>query len=99
MFFSLIQRNLPLLLVISYSQELPSRFAKELTKAADLDGDGFISVTELEKLLKNIGAKDTLTAEEINEVMGEMGRKEGPKGVAIQDVVDYIKKAAKPGAS
>jgi uncharacterized Fe-S center protein len=78
---------------------LPSRFAKELTKAADLDGDGFISVAELEKLLQNIGAKDTLTADEINEVMGEMGNLEGPKGVAIQHVVDYVKKGAKPGVS
>ena len=76
----------------SYGQELPSRFAKEVTKAADVDGDGFISVSEIEKLLENIGAKDSLSAEEIAEVMSEIGSSEGPKGVRIGDVVNYVKK-------
>ena len=70
-----------------------------MTKAADLDGDGFISVSEVEQLLGNIGAKDSLTAAEIEEVMDDMGEKEGPKGVPIQDVVHYVKKSSKPGVS
>ena len=65
--------------------------------AADVDGDGFISVSEVETLLKNIGAKDILSESEIEEVMAEMGSKEGPKGVPVADVAKYIKMSAKPG--
>jgi Ca2+-binding EF-hand superfamily protein len=83
----------------SYGQELPSRFAKEVTKAADTDGDGFISAKEVEKLLENIGAKDVLKHEEIEEVMSEIGNKQGEKGVPIQAVVDYVRKSSKPGVS
>jgi Ca2+-binding EF-hand superfamily protein len=70
-----------------------------LTKAADTDGDGFISVSEVEKLLENIGAKDALTPDEIDDVMGEIGSKEGAKGVPIKSVVDYVKKSSKPGVA
>ena len=83
----------------SYAQELPSRFAKEVTKAADVDGDGYISVSEVEKLLDNIGAKNSLSPDEITEVMNEIGSSEGPKGVPIQDVINYVKKSAKPGVA
>ena len=91
--------NANLLLLSSYGQELPSRFAKEVTKAADADGDGFISAAEIEQLLQNIGAQEALSKEEIHEVMEEMGSMEGPKGVPLQDVVNYVKKGAKPGVS
>lgn len=83
----------------SYGQELPSRFAKEVTKAADTDGDGFISVSELEKLLENIGAKDVLKHEEIEDVLSEIGNNQGEKGVPIQAVVDYVRKSSKSGVS
>jgi Ca2+-binding EF-hand superfamily protein len=83
----------------SYGQELPSRFAKDVTKAADTDGDGFLSVEEIKKLLINIGAKDKLTPEEISAAMEEIGEMEGSKGVPIKDVVDYVKKSARPGVS
>lgn len=83
----------------NYGQELPSRFAKEVTKAADLDGDGFISVSEVGTLLSNIGAQDSLTEAEIEEVMEDIGNKEGPKGVPVADVIDYVKKSSKHGVS
>jgi len=82
----------------SFTRELPSRFAKEVCKAADVDGDGYISVHEVEKLLKNIGASDKMTASEIEEVMDDIGTKEGPKGVPLLAVVDYVKKSTTPGS-
>ena len=67
--------------------------------AADVDGDGYISVSEVETLMENIGAKDVLSEAEIEEVMTEMGSKEGPKGVAVADVAKYIKSSSKLGVS
>ena len=83
----------------SYAQELPSRFAKDVTKAADTDGDGFLSVDEIKKLLFNIGAKDSLTPDEISAAMKEIGEMEGSKGVPVTAVRDYVKKSTKPGSS
>ena len=45
--------------------ELPSRFRKEIVKATDKNKDGMISVDEIEALLKQIGASEQLTHEEI----------------------------------
>ncbi|CAB9510895.1 expressed unknown protein [Seminavis robusta] len=83
----------------NYPQELPSRFAKEVTAAADTDGDGFISVAEIEQLLENIGAKNVLTHEEIAELMDEVGSLEVPKGVPVEDAVALLKQVAKPGTA
>lgn len=49
----------------SYKMELPSRFRKEIVKATDKNKDGMISVDEIEALLKQIGASEQLTHEEI----------------------------------
>lgn len=76
----------------SYAQELPSRFLKEVTAAADKDKDGYISIEETEKLLENIGAKGSLSTNEVNQIMDEIGSKEGDKGVPIKDIISYLKK-------
>ena len=44
---------------------VPSRFRKEMIKAADKNKDGMISVEEMEAVLKQIGAEKQLTHEEI----------------------------------
>lgn len=83
----------------NYGQELPSRFAKEVTQAADLDKDGFLCVSEISQLLENIGAKDSLTPEEISTALEEMGDGSCEKGVPIENVVEYVKHNSKPGVA
>lgn len=66
----------------SYQNELPSRFVKELLQAADKNKDGFLEKHEFQHLLTNIGAKDKLSSEELDEiVVGAMGDdpKKNPK--------------------
>jgi len=70
-----------------------------MTKAADRDGDGYISVDEVEKLLINIGAKEALSPEEIAEVLKEVGAYEEKKGVPVNAVIDYVKGVVKPWMS
>ena len=51
--------------VLSYTQEVPSRFKKEVVLAADKNRDGMISVEEIDELLRSIGASEELTEEEV----------------------------------
>lgn len=59
------------ILTISYQNELPSRFVKELLHAADENKDGFLEKHEFQHLLANIGAKDKLSSEELDEIVVE----------------------------
>lgn len=55
----------------SYQIELRSRFVKELLQAADKNKDGFLERHEFQHLLANIGAKDKLSSEELDEIVVE----------------------------
>ena len=57
----------------NFPQEMPSRVWKEMLVTADVDKNGFISVEEVEHLLKNIGASDKVSREEILLAMKELG--------------------------
>ena len=57
-----------------------------------MDKDGFVSVEESEKLLDNIGAKDSLTRDEVMQIMDDIGNKNGDKGVPVKDLIKYLKK-------
>jgi hypothetical protein len=59
------------ILTISYQNELPSRFVKELLQAADENKDGFLEKHEFQHLLANIGAKDELSSEDLDEIVVE----------------------------
>jgi len=63
--------------------ELPSRFRKEIVKATDKNKDGMISVDEIEALLKQIGASEQLTHEEIEQIMSEAGLTKGVNAIPI----------------
>lgn len=53
----------------NYRQTLPSRFVKELLKYTDENKDGLWSQEEFKSFLKNIGAGDKLTQEEVSDIM------------------------------
>jgi Ca2+-binding EF-hand superfamily protein len=57
----------------NYSQELPSRFKKEVIKAIDTEGNGNISVDAFTTLLSNIGASDTVSKEDVHNIINELG--------------------------
>ena len=55
----------------SFQQTIPTRFVKEIVKAADKNHDGFLEKHEFQQFLENIGAKDALTSEELDEIIQE----------------------------
>jgi hypothetical protein len=63
---------LPFSFLSSYQQTIPSRFVKDIVKAADENGDGFLERDEAERFLANIGAGDKLTSADLTEIMTEV---------------------------
>jgi Ca2+-binding EF-hand superfamily protein len=64
-----------------------------MIQATDADHDGRISRSELSKLLDNIGAKDQLNAQEVQEIMDELGQMEEgevEKQIHIDTLEDMI---------
>lgn len=58
----------------SYTHELPSRCKKELLAVADKNNDGNIPLEGIEMLLKNIGASDRISRNEIETILCEEGQ-------------------------
>mmetsp|Transcript_6346 Transcript_6346/g.9623 ORF Transcript_6346/g.9623 Transcript_6346/m.9623 type:complete len:137 (-) Transcript_6346:149-559(-) len=67
----------------NYTQEYPSRFRKEIIRAADQNNDGYVSTEEIESVLKNIGASGRLTREDIDTIFKEAGEKRSESITAI----------------
>ena len=57
----------------SYSQELPSRCRKEILQAVDKDGNGVVHGDALCIMLDNIGASNTVTREDVDNIIRELG--------------------------
>ena len=63
----------------NYTQELPSRFKKEIAKAA-VNGDSntnCIPREGMERVLRNIGAMDRVSAKDMNAIFSELGNRSG----------------------
>mmetsp|Transcript_3654 Transcript_3654/g.8286 ORF Transcript_3654/g.8286 Transcript_3654/m.8286 type:complete len:128 (+) Transcript_3654:120-503(+) len=58
----------------NYTHELPSRCKKELLAVADTNHDGNIPLEGIEMLLKNIGASDRISRNEIETILCEEGQ-------------------------
>jgi hypothetical protein len=56
----------------SYQQELPTRFKKDITKAAVVHDD-FVGPEGVERLLSNIGLEKRLSKEDIDMIFAEAG--------------------------
>lgn len=79
----------------SYTQDLPSRFIKEVVKAADENKDGMIDVEELQHLLTNIGSQDQLSRQEIESMIHTHfgpDTSQVPVDVVIQRFLDRIRR-------
>jgi hypothetical protein len=79
----------------SFSQTLFSRFLKGMIHATDANHDGYISRSELSKLLDNIGAKGKLLDTEVQEIMDELGQMDEEQQellIHIENLEDVILK-------
>mmetsp|Transcript_28046 Transcript_28046/g.40132 ORF Transcript_28046/g.40132 Transcript_28046/m.40132 type:complete len:154 (+) Transcript_28046:170-631(+) len=74
----------------NYQMTVPSRFRKEMIKATDKNQDGMISVEEMEAVLKQIGAGEQLTHEEIEQIMAEAGVTKGVNAVPIDQFLKFF---------
>lgn len=61
----------------NYAQTMPSRFVKNILDAADENGDGVITESEVRHLLERIGAGGKLSDEDIHGCMLEFGVTDG----------------------
>ena len=59
----------------SYTQELPTRFKKEIVSCA-AEGDR-VEAAGLQRVLRNIGASQKLTAQDLQAIFAEMGNEHG----------------------
>lgn len=79
----------------NYAQCLPSRFLKDIVNAVDANKDGFITMEEYQTLLKNIGAEDSMTTEELGEIFDEVGVEDASGGnekvILVQTLMDKWK--------
>ena len=57
----------------SYTQTLPSRFKKELLRAAKHDDSGQIALKDMQRVLKNIHMQDKISKEEMETIFHEIG--------------------------
>lgn len=57
----------------SYRQCLPSRFKKDLIKAAQKDESGHISLSDLQQVIENIRMQHKVTEQEMQTIFQEMG--------------------------
>ena len=60
----------------SYTQELPSRFKKDVIRAVK-QNDDTIQVESLERVLQNIGASDKISRSELSVIFFEQGNGSG----------------------
>mmetsp|Transcript_14656 Transcript_14656/g.17053 ORF Transcript_14656/g.17053 Transcript_14656/m.17053 type:complete len:139 (-) Transcript_14656:152-568(-) len=67
----------------NYSQELPSRCKKEIASAADIKKNGRIDENGLQTILHNIGAKGSLSTEDMKRIVQELGDSNTSCGRAI----------------
>lgn len=56
----------------SYTQELPTRFKKDIARAAVVHDD-FVGVDGVERVLANIGAEKRLTKKDLELIFTEVG--------------------------
>lgn len=58
--------------IFSYQQELPTRFKKDIVKAATAHDD-YIGIDNMQRVLANIGADQRLTKKDLELIFSEVG--------------------------
>jgi hypothetical protein len=61
------------LIYYSYTREIPSRFKKDIVKAATPANSDYIVPGSLSRVLMNIGAENRLTSRELKVIFEELG--------------------------
>jgi hypothetical protein len=62
---------------VHYTQEIPSRFKKDIIRAAAVEPSGKIASEGLEKVITNIGACHKVSREDVELIFREVGCAEG----------------------
>jgi hypothetical protein len=60
-------------LLFSYTMTLPSRFRKDLLRAAKQDKNGKIALNDMQKVIANISMEHRITEQEMETIFQEMG--------------------------
>ncbi|KAL9182995.1 hypothetical protein ACHAXT_004274 [Thalassiosira profunda] len=61
----------------NFEHDTPTRFFKMIVQSVDSNHDGVISMEEYQTLLKNIGAEEKMTGEDMREIFEEVGEDNG----------------------
>merc|ERR1712183_1225022 len=61
----------------NYSREVPSRFRKQIIQTLDKNANGVINFEDFNQFLKNIGAVNNFSGDELNAIIYEAGNIEG----------------------
>jgi hypothetical protein len=57
----------------SYTQELPTRFKKDIVRAAKVDETEFVAFEGLERVISNIGASSSVSRDDVETIFLELG--------------------------
>lgn len=61
----------------SYSQELHSRFTKDIVEAAKQKGADAVAIAGLQQVMANINMQDKISEQEMKTIFSEMGGSSG----------------------
>ena len=88
---ALSHNNVFLFSFYSFSRETPSRFRKELIKAAMSEShvQGAVEVDTLNQLLVNIGSKERLSKDELNAILLAIGVKD-KRAIPIDKMIQLM---------
>jgi KaiC/GvpD/RAD55 family RecA-like ATPase len=80
------------LVVLSYSQELPRRFRKDIVKAATKRSatTGFVSAEGIESVLSNIGAEDQMSRSEIELMLREVSGDQDRCAISVEEMLNLL---------
>jgi len=67
-----------------------SRYVQQMISATDTNHDGKISLKELEKLLDNIGAAESISTDELSTIMAELGHDHENERVLDTHVIEEL---------
>lgn len=71
----------------NYDRELPSRFKKDILKAATKDHANVVDLDSLQQVLANIQMENRLSTEEITTIFEELGN---GKEIPAQSMIQFI---------
>ncbi len=75
----------------NFEHAMPKRFFNMVIKAVDSNHDGVITMAEYQKLLDNIGAREKMTEQDLDEIFDKLGDDEvgGKKVISVKRIESH----------